>query len=211
MSSRTYIDGTIACGKTTIMKDLEKQFITFPENVNMWKTTGIFQKFYREPEKNGYAFQSYAMHDGYIRCPLHSNKNVLIERSTYGNGIFGQLTVMTDTERAMYDHHRKIYQTREQSTNHIIVTRPIKECLKNMEKRGRVEEKQITGSYIEKIQDLHISKLLELKDSRVLIINGGNYTKFPIPVTILNYDVPERGTKSYNDMLNDIMMFIKSQ
>jgi deoxyadenosine/deoxycytidine kinase len=59
------IEGNIGAGKTTLLTELPRLLdplacVCVPEPVELWRSSGILARFYAEPQRWAYAFQSYA-------------------------------------------------------------------------------------------------------------------------------------------------------
>lgn len=113
------IDGNISSGKTTYIKLIKEALISkelkvcvVKEPVAHWQEIGILEKFYKNPKKYAYAFQTYVfvtrIKEACRKYEKHGN-NVdvyILERSWYTDPIFAKINHksrnINDIEYKMY-------------------------------------------------------------------------------------------------------------
>jgi len=166
-----HFEGNIGAGKTTKIKNYcirEKN--TFCEEVEKWKSTGIFDELYKNNKSIFFPFQILTLTsqaDILLNKILgNENKIYCVERSIYSQRIFAELIFKENNqmqELACYNELFNMLETKiktEQKGKNIFTlyfylqTSP-EECLSNIQKRGRVEEQNITLEYLKKIDEAH--------------------------------------------------------
>lgn len=123
------VDGNIAAGKSswikTMLEELRKKDMkvcVVEEPVQLWEDIGILQKFYVDPQKYGYSFQTFVFITR-IQVALKKYEEYgddidlyILERSWFTDRLFGELGYkngnINDLEYRMYqewcDFHQKI-------------------------------------------------------------------------------------------------------
>lgn len=110
------VEGEIAAGKTALVRELGAalrarglRVCGILEPVNEWRRVGILAKFYRDPARYGYAFQTYAFATRVLTIAgavaASPDADVyLLERSPATDGVFWALQagVVDPVEAAMY-------------------------------------------------------------------------------------------------------------
>ena len=98
------VDGIISAGKTTyinmILKKLTEKgwkVTIVKEPVDKWKTSGLLKRFYKDPSRWGYHFQTKAFHDRVMENVEMFNKFgassdiFILERSCFTDNLFMEL------------------------------------------------------------------------------------------------------------------------
>ena len=173
------IEGNIGVGKSTftnIMNNAFKNSIVVSEPVDMWlniKTNpddkcceNILGLFYKDIPRWGYTFQNLAyvtrmmkIQDGinsnsdivFLDRSLGTDKNVF-EKMLYDDGL------ITDIEHTMYNvwcDFYKNYVNKENNCKYIYLRCNPETAYARIQKRGRIEEKNITLDYLIKLHKYH--------------------------------------------------------
>lgn len=162
------IDGIIAAGKTTLIKNLSEilecrgyQVTPIYEPVEKWEE--LISKCGEDGRRYSYHLQSKILHDRYVEYERCKDKTVdifLLERSIYTDKIFAGVArndgLMTDLEWSNYleqwDTWKRISPFK---INHFVWLNPSLElCMDRYYKRSR-ECESVTVDYQEKIRERH--------------------------------------------------------
>ena len=171
------VEGNIGAGKSTLLrslKDAEFEFehIVVQEPVDVWQNLkdgsgqSIFEKFYEDPKKYAFAFQTFILTtqvQNLVKAASeHPDKVLFCERSFFtGKHVFAKGLhdngTFEDIEWLVYNHIFD-YVTSELNV-HIdgIVYLRVEpsECMTRVGKRGRREETSITDEQLCKLHDIH--------------------------------------------------------
>jgi len=182
------IEGNIGAGKSTLLERIQKRAIQennktihiVPESLDIWEKIkdgdkSIFQLFYENKEKYGFAFQvltfltiTYNMMGELQK--LAKKETVIIERSPISNiVIFGQMLyddkIIGEAEWSILKY---MANGMMMPVDKIVYLRSIPiDCLKRVEERDREGEQDIKVEYLQKIHDLHEKWLKEIQHETI--------------------------------------------
>ena len=156
------LEGNIGVGKSTVLNILtQRGFKVHQEGLDSWKTVvdsqnqTIFDYFYRDPAKYGFAFQMVILAQRAEQTKQLLSENtgvVLIERSNQSTEIFRRTLPLDEIEHAAFDYvFPRIDTERQCNIRYIHLVASPSECLARIQNRGRQEEQGITLEYLEKI------------------------------------------------------------
>lgn len=168
------VDGIIASGKTTyiemvssILRDHGWKVTVVREPVDKWKNSGILQRFYENPTRWGYHFQTKAFHDR-VRENLdmyrkYGNQSDLfiLERSPYTDTLFMELlhesSKIDDLEMADYRDWWSLWMEimPYQPDLFIYLCPSVDTCMLRLKKRNREGEQGIDRQYQVLLQRKH--------------------------------------------------------
>ncbi len=167
------IEGEIAAGKTELIKSLN-QYLTnqglkvclILEPVDMWRSVGILQKFYENPKRYGYAFQTYVFSTliQNINKQMKENYDIIIlERSPATSQIFMMLLdeVLEEVEKEMYkswcDTFKELLHIDFQQVKVLYLKPNLSTCMERLMIRNRKEETSggVSLEYQTKLRKAH--------------------------------------------------------
>jgi deoxyadenosine/deoxycytidine kinase len=186
------LEGTIAAGKTTVLKHLSnfKNYAIFPEQVEKWTnvpgsaspdSSNLLELFYQNQETYAYPFQNLALltqfdnHAQYDPSPVR-----IIERSAHSSfQVFANLLhenqalsiLEHDLLRILYQQLIALNPCRVDY--YIYLEVPPVAAKMRLERRGRDEEKsgQLTVEYLNQLETKY-ENFLSAQEAPVLRING---------------------------------------
>ncbi len=167
-----YVEGNIGTGKSTFLKNLDNDVLkrqykydVIYEPVEDWQNIGILDKFYTDPERYCYLFQSYCLFTRFKLLKRIDKKDnldfVFIERSIFSDKhVFAngckQIGQMNDIEYQIYNswfnHFNTIHPT---SYYHIYLRLDPEVCLQRINTRNRSEESGIKIEYLNLLHTKH--------------------------------------------------------
>jgi deoxyadenosine/deoxycytidine kinase len=178
-----YIEGNIGIGKSTLLSNLDKEdlkkkynYKVFYEPVDNWIEVGILDKFYEDPAKYCYLFQSYCLFTRFNILKKIDKSNldfVFIERSIFTDKyVFAksckELGTMSDIEFDIYDKWFTHYLNCHPNDYMFIhLTLEPETCLQRIKKRSRNAETSISLDYL-KLLDKNEKEWINGVDSKVL-------------------------------------------
>jgi deoxyadenosine/deoxycytidine kinase len=191
---KVIVEGNIGAGKSTLLKMIKKNFHDvniYEEPVKVWQTTGIFDKYYKDPNRWGFTFQVCALATRLIRAAdindeyVYGNKNVVIERSGIADrmvfmNVMGKRNQLQDVEFKVYDlwyqSLLKKYNIYNDAKCIYLKTSP-DNCFNRMLKRDRKSEAEgIPMDYLKALHNAHEDNLLPwIKKNKIpLMVLDGN-------------------------------------
>ena len=186
------IEGNIGVGKSTftnIMKNAFSNSIIVSEPVDMWLNTktesgeNILGLFYKDIKRWGYTFQNlaYVTRMMKIQDAINSDNNIIFLDRSLGTdrNVFEKMLfddgLLTDIEHKMYEIWYDFYNNyvnKNTNWNYIYLRCTPETAFKRIQKRGRIEEKDITLDYLTKLHTYHESWLNKSENiNNVLIID----------------------------------------
>ena len=194
------IEGNIGAGKSTLLS-LLKEYIPncciIPEPVYEWKHVGnmdLLASFYGGPKRWCFTFEIYSMYTMYTKLKEALNNNteiIFMERTLYSNRAFHRVSEdlgnINCMEMFLLSEIYNFYKKEIPSLDGIIyIDTPTNICLKRINSRGRVEENNITETYLTKLE----KQFLNIKyDCEKIKINGNYNLNDPLKVikTIVDF------------------------
>lgn len=188
------VEGNIGAGKSTFLKILQKylnlQIVLEPHErwQNILEGENLLDKFYRDPQRWAYTFQSYAFVSRVMEQEAHASTNPflvqILERSVFSDRYcFAQncfeLGYMSALEWKLYQEWFEwLVETYVAKPDGIIYVRTSPDtCYERLHKRSRVEEMSVSREYLKRLHDKHERWLIEkeqispsVKDIPVLVL-----------------------------------------
>lgn len=169
------IEGIIGAGKTTLIEFLLRKFtqdnLNFclvKEPVDKWIQNGSLDRFYKNPGRKAYQFQTMAFHDRILEIISVFEKNptadiFILERSVYSDILFMKTLLELKTiENDEYEDYKKLWVMWQnlipptlKPTHFIYLKLPVEEAMKRLRERSRSEEVGVKTLYQEKLSFFH--------------------------------------------------------
>ena len=172
------VDGLIAAGKSELiskclgpkLRELGYKVTEILEPVEIWKSSGLLQKFYEDPSRYGFQFQTFVFHTRVRSCQSAVNQNnesgitpdfYILERSVFDDRMFMLMLLETQTiQQHEYDTYMDLWTMRYEnmpfSIDLFIYLRPsVDETMKRLLKRSRSEESSVSREYQEALLRKH--------------------------------------------------------
>lgn len=160
------IEGNIAAGKSTIIKNLKCKFVHVEEPISMWMENGIFQLYNQDPKRYAYSFQTFAFATR-IKLFLQAyekhgpDTTYLLERSWHSDRLFAKANYdagyFTDIEWKMYsewcDMHQKLVPF--VITGFVYLKTSSQVCYDRLHERHRTTEELIKLTYLQSLEKSH--------------------------------------------------------
>jgi deoxyadenosine/deoxycytidine kinase len=170
------VDGIISAGKTTYITMLTSHLTkrgwkvtVVKEPVDKWKSTGLLQRFYGDPARWGYHFQTMAFVDRvnenismFEKYGHQEGRNVFIlERSCFTDILFMELLyeskLVDDLEMNNYRDWVSLWRkAMPYEPDLFIYLKPsVEVCMKRIRERNRPGEEGVSDDYQSKLQEKH--------------------------------------------------------
>lgn len=170
------IEGNIGAGKTTLATLISEQF-QGKLLLERYMDNPFLEKFYKDNQKYGFALEMSFLTDRYIQVTeqlqqLDLFKNFVIsDYDIFKSLIFAGVTLSEDE----YSLYRKIfyilYKEAKRPDLYVYLLQNSDKLLQNIEKRGRVYEKQIPKDYLDNIQHSYLNFLRNNSSMNILFVD----------------------------------------
>ena len=149
------IDGSIGCGKTTVIKKLKSLGISVAEEpVHEW--TEWLEKYYKNNERWGFSFQmKVIIGQTKILNDIQQEQTLIMERSpqTVYYVFASMLKDKNIIHKLEYDLIEEFINYNTKPVNTIYLRCPPEICMKRIHQRGRDSEKSIHIDYLQKLHE----------------------------------------------------------
>jgi len=173
------VEGNIGSGKTSLVKMLTKE-LSAHSIYEEFSDNPFLPKFYAEPEKHAFPLELSFLAERYHQLKKELNtrdlfhKNIISDYYFIKSLIFAEITLPED-EFALYKKlFHIIHQKLPQPDLLIYLYSDVERLQKNISKRGRDYESQITDDYLEKIHKGYFNFLNQQNTFPVLVLNLTN-------------------------------------
>lgn len=177
MTSRFIVDGCIACGKSTVLKEVELRvpsIVTAREPVEKW--THILDQFYKDPKKHAQQLNLTCMLDLAKRdSSYHNDCIVLSERSIHSSfHVFTKLAyrqdLLTSEEFDMIrDQYHTLCSRITSPSVFIFLDIDAKIAIERMKQRGRSEIYSSDTSYFVNLVNVYRDFYRKLSESGAIV------------------------------------------
>lgn len=173
--SYVVIEGNIGAGKTSLVELLSQKY-RGRSVLEGFADNPFLPKFYEDPERYSFAVEMSFLSDRY-----HQLNNELRQQSLFSSITFSDYSLSkslifarSNLERDEFDLFKKMYQVMMSNLPKpdllVYLHRDVKELQKNIKKRGRDFEANITDDYLFKIQESYF-QFLKQQDLKMLVID----------------------------------------
>ena len=198
MSQVFIIEGEISAGKSELVRAftnglINKGYNAIPvlEPVDEWVKSGILKQFYNDPQRWGYAFQTfvYITRIQAIRNAVEANLDVqavfVLERSPITDEIFMELQrgIVSDVEIEMYEQWRRNFipllpLDLAQAT--VLYLKPsLDTCMRRLHLRNRNGEVSDENQTAEKSSGVTFQYQKRLREAHEALLEGLHEDQFP--------------------------------
>lgn len=176
-TSTTYLvefEGNIGAGKSTLMSNVHRvinrdefDVVLMDEPVHEWIESGMFESYGDDPAANAFRFQMHVFRDRLKKeralasrlSRLPGNHVILCERSNASNSIFAQVNAalgnMTAANLEEYVRNVDAAGPRMLPDLCVYLTNKPDACLKNIKRRSRRGEENLTVEYLSALDAAH--------------------------------------------------------
>ncbi len=169
------IEGNIGAGKTSLTKQIAQDlnakviFEQFAENP-------FLPKFYQDSEKYSFPLELSFLADRYhqLKAELSSDmfKNFVIADYYFTKSLIFSKNTLQDDEYKLYRRiFNIIYNSLPKPDLYVYLYLSVENLQKNIKKRGRDYEQNISNEYLEKIQNGYFSYFKQEKEGTFLVID----------------------------------------
>ncbi len=172
------IEGNIGAGKTTLAKELAKDF--HAELVlEQFADNPFLPKFYKNPERNAFPLELFFMAERYqqlqetLQKDLFEN-NILLTDYLFSKSQLFAANNLSDHEFELYMRLFKIIYSQLPKPEIILYLHSSIPQLKlNIKKRGRPYEQEISDDYLQQIENAYFKHFRSIKqNSKILVIKA---------------------------------------
>lgn len=169
------IEGNIGSGKTSLVELLSEKY-GGRSVLEGFADNPFLPKFYDDPDRYGFAVEMSFLSDRY-----HQLNNELRQQSLFNENTFSDYSLSkslifarSNLEKEEFDLFQKMYQVMMSNLPKpdllVYLHRDVSELQKNIHKRGRDYELNISDEYLEKIQESYF-QFLKQQNLKMLIID----------------------------------------
>lgn len=170
------IEGNIGSGKTTLTKMLAGEFdaLTLLEQFD---ENPFLPPFYEDKERYAFPVEVFFLSERHKQMQLELSVSNLFHETVISDYIFHKTVLfarenLDDREYALF---YKLYQQLDNQLIHpeliVYLHRPVDALLKNIRKRNRSFEQNISGEYLASISNSYLTYLTSQNDSPVIIFH----------------------------------------
>ncbi len=178
------IEGNIGAGKTTLANKLSDDF-NMRLLLEQFADNPFLPKFYVEPEKHAFPLELSFLAERYSQLKEELVKQDMFKPKVISDYYFLKCLIFakTNLKEDEFDLFSKLFHIINQSLPKpdlfVFLYHPIENLQKNIQKRGRIFEQNITSEYLEKVQTTYFDYIKQLNDLPILIIdiNTNNFAE----------------------------------
>ena len=173
------VEGNIGSGKTSLVKMLTKE-LSAHSIYEEFSDNPFLPKFYAEPEKHAFPLELSFLAERYHQLKKELNtrdlfhKNIISDYYFIKSLIFAEITLSEDEFFLYKKLFHIIHQKLPQPDILIYLYSDVERLQKNISKRGRDYESQITDDYLNKIHKGYFNFLNQQNNFPIIILNLTN-------------------------------------
>jgi deoxyguanosine kinase len=204
------IEGNIGAGKTTLASKISEQF-NARLILERFADNPFLPKFYNEPEKYSFPLELSFLASRYKQLMDELVPQDLFKTFTIADYYFMKSLVFASSTLTgdEYNLYRQIffiiYANLPKPDIYVYLHVNPDNLIKNIDKRGRSYEKNITREYLQKIQDSYFSFFRQNPDNKYIVIDVNNLD-FVADDTHYNKIIDIIFFNEYHDGLNKIVL-----
>ena len=170
------IEGNIGAGKTTLSHKIAEEF-NAKLILEQFAENPFLPKFYRDPEKYSFPLEMSFLADRYNQLKKELSERDLFKSFTISDYyfmkslIFSKQTLQDDEYSLYRQFFHIIYNSLPKPDLYVYLHSNVDNLLKNIKKRGRDYEQEITADYLLKIQDSYFEFFKQQQDLNFLVID----------------------------------------
>ena len=173
------IEGNIGAGKTSLCNKIavEKNAKLLLEQ---FAKNPFLPKFYEKPEQYAFPLELSFLADRYLQLKkeiynLDLFKNFIVADYFFMKSLIFSSQTLQDDEYNLYRQlFNIIYEKLPKPDLYVYLHKSSKNLLKNIQKRGREYEQNITEDYLQKIEDGYFNFFKQQNDMKIVIIDTNN-------------------------------------
>lgn len=173
------IEGNIGAGKTSLSKMLAEKF-NAKLILEQFADNPFLPKFYENPDRYSFPLELSFLADRYNQLKKDLSHRDLFKSFTISDYyfmkslIFSKSTLQDDEYNLYRQIFDIIYNQLPKPDLYVYLHLTTDNLIKNIKKRGRDYEQNITEDYLRKIQNSYFDYFKQQKDFRILIIDTNN-------------------------------------
>lgn len=173
--SYVVIEGNIGSGKTSLVEMLSYKY-GGRSVLEGFADNPFLPKFYEEPERYAFAVEMSFLSDRYHQLNRELRQQSLFNKNTFSDYSLSKSLIFASSnlEQEEFDLFQKMYQVMMSNLPKpdllVYLHRDVSELQKNIQKRGREYERNISDDYLHKIQESYF-QFLKQQDLKMLIID----------------------------------------
>jgi len=169
------VSGTIGAGKTELAKRLSDRFNAqlIPEE---FANNSFLEKFYSNPERYAFPLEISFLFERFQQlkttfAAAELFKDAFISDYFFDKSLlFAKNNLATDQFSVFYPLFEAFKEQLPSPDLIIYLKRPVEVLLKNIQKRGRHYEQNISPDYLDSIQNYYLTYLKSVTETRILLI-----------------------------------------
>ncbi len=173
------IEGNIGAGKTTLCKLLAKDF-NWRLILEQFSDNPFLPMFYKDPDRHAFTVELFFMSERFQQLSAVMQKD-LFQQNTLTDYFF--IKTLLFAKKTLNGEEYRLFQRLFDILNAnfskpellVYLHRPIPSLLKNIEKRGRSYEQEISTEYLQSIQDAYFNYFKVEKSIPILLVEMGDY------------------------------------
>ena len=172
------IEGNIGSGKTTLATKLAKDFNT-RLILEQFSDNPFLSRFYKSPKENAFPLELFFMAERYHQLKQGHEQdlfqpNIISDYFFIKSKLFAQRNLQADEFQLFNRLFEIMFSSISTPDLVVYLYSNIDKLQKNIKKRGRVFEQEISDNYLEGIQEIYLDFFKKQNNFPVLILNISN-------------------------------------
>ncbi len=170
------IEGNIGAGKTSLANMLAKEFDA-QLVLEQFADNPFLPMFYEAPQRYGFPLELFFMAERFQQLKETTGNITLFQPNVIADYLFIKSLLfarinLSEEEYKLYQRlFQYIYTTLPEPELLVYLHCEVPQLIKNIDKRGRPYEKNISAEYLQSIQDTYFNYFKTKEQSRILIID----------------------------------------
>ncbi len=173
------IEGNIGAGKTSLCSKLAEEF-NFQLVLEQFSDNPFLPLFYEKPDQHAFAVELFFMAERYQQLQQYIKSPDLFKKGTIADYFFIKTLLfarnnLSGEEFRLFQRFFQILNAQFPKPDLLVyLHRPVSQLIKNIRKRGRSYEQEISPEYLQSIQDAYLDYFKMETGAPILVVELGD-------------------------------------